>query len=985
MPERASSLYDLLAARAQDDPSAPAILAPNRDALSFGALVEHIDAVGSWLNGRGLGRGDRLAVFAPRGPETAVAALATMCSAICVPVNPLATAAECEAIFARTRVRALLVPAAAMGSPAHNMARKLGLAVLEWSVAPGVPAGQLRLDGDGPAGASPVEPRGATPDDLGLVVHTSGTTAEPKRVPSSHGNLLARAAKSVHLFGLRRSDRCLNLMPLCYTHGLSSGLIPPLAVGGSVICPAGFDADGFFACLAELHPTWYTAGASYHQAIADWLRSRPGAASGHTLRFARSGSSPLARRLQHQLEHLLGVPLVESYGTTETGPVSSNPPEGLRKPGTVGVSPDGDVAVVDDHGAVLPSGVAGEVVVTGPTVIAGYEGDPDTNRVVFRDGSYRTGDLGVLDADGYLTLMGRVKETINRGGEKISPREVEAVLLDHPAVAEAVTFALPHPSLHEDVAAAVILHPERGATGRDLRQFLLQRLTPFKVPRRIVIADALPKGPTGKLLRHGLAEHFGLQAHVTNWSRAGDHRDDPMERTLLALFREVLRRDDVGPDDDFFVSGGDSLSAVDLIARIEEELDVSVPLLSLVETSTVRALARQVYQALDVNRDVIGVNLGGRQRPLFGICGRYGYAVRLLLVGREIGSEQPVYGLQPPGMDWQRAGCRTIPEMAAYYVGRIRAIQSRGPYRLLGTSFGGLVAFEMALQLQAAGDAVDFLGLLDTQPTTCRWNGRTEQHDASLLTVAEDEEANPVPRGATEEAGVRVARAHVWARAAYVLERPFRGELTYFYCAGATVTPRQDRRRLWRRFATAGIRLLAVPGMHGQFHQEPQFSVFCDILRGCLTGAAPPSARAAEVFGQRYRLLQESDGEVIRGVDGSAFRVAAGDGWGRVDSSGVKSEKLSLSGWAVDVERREPAAVVLVFLDGRYAGRSGLGGEREDLARALSAPGVRYAGFSLSVPWPFRASDRMPRLRAFGLSPSGVAAELQCDLVSGER
>lgn len=573
--------------------------------------------------------------------------------------------------------------------------------------------------------------------------------------------------------------------------------------------------------------------------------------------------------MQEELEGLLGVPLVEGYGTSETGIVSSNPPDGVRKRGTVGLSPDGDVAVVDAHGTALPAGAVGEVAVGGPTVIAGYEGHERANRAAFRDGWYRTGDLGVLDADGYLTLAGRVSETINRGGEKISPREVDAVLLEHPAVAEAVTFALPHPTLGQDVAAAVRLQGG-GVSEPDLRRFLLQRLTPFKVPRRIVIAAALPKGPTGKPLRQGMADHFGLAARKAD-RPADDLVCTPMERTLLALFREALQGGHLGLEDDFFASGGDSLSAVDLIGRIEDELKLSVPLLALMEMPTARQLAgRLVHHPPDATRDVLGVNVGGRQRPVFGICGRYGYAVRLLLVGREMGAEQPFYGLQPPDMDWERAGRRTIQEMAAHYIGRIREIQARGPYRLLGTSFGGLVVFEMALQLQAAGEAVDFLGLLDTQPTTWRWNGRTDRPSTSVL--AEDEEAEVAPVGAVEAAGIRVARAHIRARDAYILERPFDGELTYLYCAGETVTPRRDRRRVWRRFATRGVRLLAVPGVHGSFHQEPQFSAVCEVLRACLSGAPPPSAGFAEVFARRYRVRRRGDGEFIEGMDGSVSR-----------------------------------------------------------------------------------------------------------------
>ena len=976
MPRAAAlgSLYERLSGIAAANPTAPAILAPGRQPLTFGALVEQIDVLRGYLTDRGIERGDRIALLAPRGPETAVAALGIMCCGTCVALNPQVMAEECKAIFTETKVRALFAPGTA-DSPALEVARMRRLASIEWSIALELPAGHLRLDGN--VGIRRADPTPA-PDDIALIVFTSGSTAKPKIVPATHANLIARADKVRRLFALDASDRCLNLMPLCYMHGLSSGLTGPLAAGGSAICPSDFEKETFLACLAQLRPTWYTAAASYHEAILDWLRSRPTAASGHRLRFARSASAPLAADVQEALEKLLGIPIVEGYGTSETGLVTSDPPHGVRKRGTVGVSPDNDIGIIDERDALLPAGVTGEVVVRGPSVSAGYEGDPEATRTAFRNGWYHTGDLGVLDASGYLTLVGRIKELINRGGEKVSPAEVEAVLLAHPSVAQAVSFPVPHLTLREDVWAAVRLHPDRTVSETDLRRFALERLTPFKVPRRIVFTDALPTGPTGKLLRRGLADRFHI-AHVPDPSGNDDAPScTPMERTLLVIFREILGTDTLGLDDDFFINGGDSLSAVTLSVRIEEELKVSVPLLSLMETPTPRQLANSlVKHPPDTTRDTLGINVTGRQRPLYAIGGRFGHAVRLVLLGKNIDPDLPFYGLQPPRMDWEQAGCRTIPEMADHYIRRIRAIQAHGPYRLLGTSFGGLVVFEMALQLQAAGQIVQFLGLVDTQPPTCCWNGRKKVPFIGV--AAKDADLNNAPNSAIESAALRVARTHLSARRVYELTRAVDSELTYFYCAGETIVPRRDRRRLWRWFATRGVRLLPISGVHLEFHEEPQFSTLIHHLRSCLTGTPTRSSSFTRVFGRSFRLHRHSGQESIRERDGRVLAITAGGADGCVKLLPSQHRSLVATGWALDPNHGIPAETVLVFLGGKYAGCCAPGIARPDLEDRF-AGSARYAGFTLRIPLAKQANLSRSDIRFFAISASGVAAELQrCD------
>ena len=277
-----------------------------------------------------------------------------------------------------------------------------------------------------------------------------------------------------------------------------------------MILPPGFNAEIYFACMRDFSPTWYTAGFTYHQAILEWLRQRPDALTGHRLRYMRAASGPLPAHVRIGIEELLGVPLLEVYGSTETGTVAANSPLGKRKPGTVGRSGDDSVAIVDENGSLLPAGTVGEVVVRGPTVFDGYENDPAANQRVFRGEWYRTGDQGVIDADGYLKLLGRIDEVINRGGEKISPREIDEALLAHDAVAEAISFPVPHAMLHQEIAAAVVPRSGAQVTGQELRRFLATRLAPFKVPRVILCTAELPKGPDRQVQPRRFGRSFRL-------------------------------------------------------------------------------------------------------------------------------------------------------------------------------------------------------------------------------------------------------------------------------------------------------------------------------------------------------------------------------------------------------------------------------------------------------------------------------------------
>ena len=477
-----------------------------RPALTFGALRALCGRTVATLNRLGIGRGDRVAIVLPNGPAMAAAFLAIGSGATTAPLNPAYRAEEFTFYLTDLRAKALVI-LHGMASDAREVAARLSIPVLD--LVPGEAAGDFTLEGGEPGNAG--KPGAAWPEDEALVLHTSGTTARPKIVPLAQANICASARNIGRTLELGPDDACLNIMPLFHIHGLMAAVLASLGAGASVVCTPGFDALRFFRWLDEERPSWFTAVPTMHQAILGRAERNADVIRRARLRFLRSSSASLPGPVMRQLEEVFGCPLVEAYGMTEAShQMCSNPLGGPRKPGSVGLPAGPEVAVMDDDGAILAPGAIGEVVIRGPNVTAGYEANPDANAKAFTKGWFRTGDQGAFDADGFLTLTGRLKELINRGGEKVSPLEVDGVLSGHPAVAQALCFAIPHAKLGEEVGAAIVLRDGMDCSERELREFAAEHLADFKVPRKVVFLNEIPKGATGKLMRIGLAEKLGL-------------------------------------------------------------------------------------------------------------------------------------------------------------------------------------------------------------------------------------------------------------------------------------------------------------------------------------------------------------------------------------------------------------------------------------------------------------------------------------------
>lgn len=492
------------------DKTAIAISAPDRDDLSHQGLRDLCMRSVETLNGFGIGRNDRVAIVLPNGPEMATAFIAISCGATTAPLNPGYREDEFKFYLEDLTTKALVVEAGSE-TPAVAAAIALGIPIIELTVIDGMAAGNFELDALDLAGA-PAAGGLSQADDTGLILHTSGTTSRPKIVPLSQSNLAASARNIGKTLSLTPADRCLNIMPLFHIHGLIAAVLSSLAVGASIYCTPGFNALKVFAWLAGANPTWYTAVPTMHQAILARASRNKDIVAVANLRFVRSSSSSLPPQVMAELEDTFNCPVVEAYGMTEaTHQMACNPlPPAARKAGTVGIAAGPEVAIMDLEGNLLTAGETGEIVIRGDNVTGGYENNDKANAEAFTQGWFRTGDQGVLDGEGYISITGRLKEIINRGGEKISPREVDEVLMDHAAVQQVVTFAVPHDKLGEEVAAVVVLREGATAEAAEIRAFAAQRLADFKVPRTVLFRDEIPKGATGKLQRIGLAEKLGL-------------------------------------------------------------------------------------------------------------------------------------------------------------------------------------------------------------------------------------------------------------------------------------------------------------------------------------------------------------------------------------------------------------------------------------------------------------------------------------------
>jgi acyl-CoA synthetase (AMP-forming)/AMP-acid ligase II len=482
-----------------------AIIIPHHERkITYAQLQSQVSALAEALIAFGLRRGDRIAMALPNGVEVIASFLAASTVGTAAPLNPAYTQDEFEFYLEDIGARVLIVPP----NDAAEARAAAGKDVLII---------EADLDNDGQArfwSGGSIEPRESNGDsseaEIALILHTSGTTSRPKRVPLAHQNLLISAHNVACTYQLTAEDVSLCVMPLFHVHGLVASTLATFATGGSVVVPPRFNPLSFWPAVREHRVTWYSAVPTIHQVLVSRAKgNRP--AGAEQLRFIRSCSASLAPQLMSDMEATFGAPVLEAYGMTEAAhQMASNPlPPAVRKAGSVGRGTNVEIAILDESGNQLPPETVGEVSIKGRNVFTGYEANAEANAESFSNGWFRTGDQGHLDSEGYLTLVGRIKELINRGGEKISPREIDETLLAHPAVAEACCFGIPDRVYGEGVAAAVVLRDK--ATEKELIGHCRASLSDFKCPTTIYIMDTIPRTATGKIQRRNVAAAIASQ------------------------------------------------------------------------------------------------------------------------------------------------------------------------------------------------------------------------------------------------------------------------------------------------------------------------------------------------------------------------------------------------------------------------------------------------------------------------------------------
>jgi len=586
----------LLARQATEYPNRPALEAPGRKALTYQELWKHVTDIGNKLKSAGASPSDRIALLLPNGPEMAVGFLAASCVACAAPLNPAYRRKELEFYFSDLQPK-LLLTSSELDTPAHELAHEHGITVINLTTCEDMAAGMFTVSTpEHTPHSDNVDSEEINENSTALILHTSGTTSKPKQVPLSHANITTSAANIINVLNLDSDDCSLNIMPLFHIHGLIASLVAPLTAGGRVVCTPGLDPDRFFDWLTEFTPSWYSAVPTLHQIILEQARANNTRLAHCSLRFIRSSSAALPPQVLKKLEAYFECPAIEAYGMTEAAhQIASNPlPPREHKAGSVGLAAGPEIAIMNNDSKLVSQGTTGEIVIRGENITNGYTSNPQANRENFINGWFRTGDQGHIDADGYLFITGRLKEIINRGGDNIQPREIDEALMDLDGVSQAVAFSRPHPTLGEDVAAAVVVTPGSGLCEADIRAFAFERLADYKVPSQVIIIDEIPKGATGKLQRLGLAELLEEQLKHHHVSPRND-----TEQIIHDIFSDVLDLDNFGVNDNFFSLGGDSIRGTQVITRLQTQVHMELPVVLLFHKPTVAELAEHIATSTD--------------------------------------------------------------------------------------------------------------------------------------------------------------------------------------------------------------------------------------------------------------------------------------------------------------------------------------------------------------------------------------------------
>ncbi|MFA5267310.1 MAG: non-ribosomal peptide synthetase [Methanoregula sp.] len=883
--EKSLCVRDLIIFGSQN-PDSPAIESPGYQPLTFRDLRRQVAYAVRSLNALGFRPNDRIAVVMPNGPHTAVAILAVMAGFTVIPLNSQNKEPEYDSVFSHLGIKAVLVQKGKY-TAAIAVAEAQKIRVIEVSCS-GEIAGLFTIIPEVDTGGT--EAIYATPKDIAAIKLTSGTSAKPKAVPTSQQRFFAGMHMLNASSGISNTDKNLHFLSLDTGFGYEPPLGGTLLTGGTLVCLQDFVPSDFLDLLSTYRPTHYWGGPAHHQAILQELKKVPrDQLANHSLRLIISGSAAIRPAIIQEMEALLGVRVIDIYVMSEAYISINNP----GKQGSVGIPFISELEIWDDEGHALPRGHAGEIVVRGELVFDGYLNAPEENAAAFSNGWFMTGDLGHLDDEGYLFLIGRKKEMINKGGRKIAPAEIDAVLLSHPVVSDAMAFRIPDPTLGEDIATMVVRNDTQ-VSEEDLRQYCLDRLVQFKVPRRVFFVDEIPKNALGKPLRDEGTKTFGNTAVSENGKNgpAGDEvriMPSTTEEKLLQIWKGILDLPDITLNDDFFQCGGNSLTAIELLIKIHREFHINLPPDTIYRYPTIQEQATLIRQKTDAKKEyhslIFPLREGGSLPPLFCIHPLGGWMDHYLKILPAVDNSRPVFGIRGRGLEPGEKLPTTVEETARQQVDAVRTVQKEGPYHLLGFSNGGTIAFELGCQLQELNETVAFLGMIDvTAPATevryiktmaaTLFPGRIlgtipafferhlKAHPDSRLYAAVLKSIRTVFHKVLFRSGAKslpesVSEAHASAHfkkdslekypegsrqnmrvqlnaSRMYLPHTFKGDLVLFSTGPDPILFPGDITRGWSSIITGKCEVITVPGDHSNLFNEPYLSVLTEKIREAL-------------------------------------------------------------------------------------------------------------------------------------------------------
>jgi acyl-CoA synthetase (AMP-forming)/AMP-acid ligase II/thioesterase domain-containing protein/acyl carrier protein len=812
-------------------PHAIAMLGPDYHSITYSQLLASIQNIVDLFLQSGLEKKNRVALVSRDGPEMATLFLAISGVMTCAPLNPNYTYEEYKFYLSDLKTDALIVNDEIL--PAIKAAEDLGVKIMLLSEILNV---MTRFTSDSNNGRD-ITCHLAQNGDTALILHTSGTTSRPKIVPLTHQNISASVINIIDSLMLTKTDRCLNVMPLFHIHGLIITILSSLAVGGSIVCSRGFIPEQFYKSIEQFSPTWYTAVPTIHQAILTYGRLTSFNPNRSSFRLIRSSSAALSLQLAREMEQLFQVPVLAAYGMTETGQLTINPlPPGQSKAGSSGKAVGCEVAVMDQNGMFVGSGAVGEIVVRGTSVISGYENNSEANQNSFHVDWLRTGDQGYLDSEGYLFINGRIKEIINRGGEKIMPGEVEEVILRHPSVMQAAAFSIPHSTLGEDIAVLIVTQPDKEVSETDIRRFAAASLADFKVPAKVLFTNEIPKGPTGKIQRFGLAEKLGLVHQSMN---SVNRPKNITEKKLIRIWAKILNTPSINVTDNFFDLGGNSLLTMQLISEINKEFKTNLPVSIVFQENTIEKLAAFINSSqLELTSSLVSIKPNGDKPPIFCVHDLSGEVVSYWNLANEIKEARPMFGLRYALDD--DALQVTIQQMASNYIEQIKKKQPEGPYYLLGYSLGGTIVYEMALQLYRQRQEVALLAILDSRNPRRYPNkkllGKISKNVSEIIKQPWSKKIGFLKRGLTNFVVVEVdkkAQNFIKAINGYYPE-PYPGNIVLFSAKDNSKNYTLDDKYGWETVAGGEMDVYKVPGDHYTLLEKPNAPFIANYLNDYL-------------------------------------------------------------------------------------------------------------------------------------------------------